>query len=201
MNTLLIIAAVVLVAIAVVSCIWLLRKVQQLKFVEISLREKLLAREAELSNAKGSLVNAQGEAESLVEKLQALQEHKTKLETSLELERKHQGEKHAFLSDSKEQLGEAFENIANKIFEDKSKKLSDKNKESLSTVLNPLQDKIRQFEKRVEDTYDKESKERFSLAREIKQLQELNSKIAPNRRLLYYPLDLQALYLQPRTVF
>ena len=55
-------------------------------------------------------------------------------------------------------MGEAFENIANKIFDDKSKKLIDNNKESLSTVLNPLQDKIRQFEKRVEDTYDKESK-------------------------------------------
>ncbi len=75
-------------------------------------------------------------------------------------------------------MGEAFENIANKIFDDKSKKLVDNNKESLSTVLNPLQDKIRQFEKRVEDTYDKESKERFSLAREIKQLQEMNTQIS-----------------------
>ena len=45
-------------------------------------------------------------------------------------------------------------------------------------MLNPLQDKIRQFEKRVEDTYDKESKERFSLAKEIKQLQEMNMQIS-----------------------
>ncbi|HJN96145.1 MAG TPA: DNA recombination protein RmuC, partial [Gammaproteobacteria bacterium] len=48
----------------------------------------------------------------------------------------------------------------------------------LEMVLNPLQEKIKQFEKRVEETYDKESKERFSLAKEIKSLQELNSRIS-----------------------
>ena len=100
------------------------------------------------------------------------------METSLDLERKQHSEKLELLNESKQQLSIAFKNIANEIFDDKSKKFAENNKESLSTVLNPLQDKIRQFEKRVEETYDKESKERFSLAREIKQLQELNTQIS-----------------------
>ncbi len=138
----------------------------------------MLARESELGQAVQSLHRAEAENQSLAGEVQTLREQKAKLETSLEMEQKQHGKDLAFLNESKEQLSVAFKNIANEIFEDKSKKLVDNNKESLSTVLTPLQDKIRQFEKRVEETYDKESKERFSLAREIKQLQELNTQIS-----------------------
>lgn len=173
--------AIVLTALAFVLIaviVWMLRQAERLKLAEQSAREKLNSRESELGNAVQSQHLAEKQNASLVSELQLLREQKARLETSLELERKQHGEKLALLDESKEQLGIAFKNIANEIFEDKSKKLVDNNKESLSTVLNPLQDKIRQFEKRVEDTYDKESKERFSLAREIKQLQELNTQIS-----------------------
>ena len=157
---------------------WALRQSHQLKLAELSSREKLLAREAELGNAIQSLHNSENQNDSLNIEIQTLRETKARLETSLELERKQHGEKLTLLNESKEQLSVAFKNIANEIFDDKSKKLVDTNKESLATVLNPLQDKIRQFEKRVEDTYDKESKERFSLAKEIKQLHEMNTQIS-----------------------
>lgn len=178
MNSPIVIALIVLAFLLIGVIVWMLRNSQQLKLAELSSREKLLARESELGNAIQSQHLAEKQNASLASELQSLREQKARLETSLELERKQHGEKLALLDESKEQLGIAFKNIANEIFEDKSKKLVDNNKESLSTVLNPLQDKIRQFEKRVEDTYDKESKERFSLAREIKQLQELNTQIS-----------------------
>lgn len=178
MNSPIVIALIVLALLLIGVIIWMLRHSQQLKLAELSSREKLLARESELGSAIQSQHLAEKQNTSLANELQSLREQKARLETSLELERKQHGEKLALLDESKEQLGIAFKNIANEIFEDKSKKLVDNNKESLSTVLNPLQDKIRQFEKRVEDTYDKESKERFSLAREIKQLQELNTQIS-----------------------
>jgi len=169
---------IVLVAMLIGILVWLLRQSQQLKLQELSSREKLLAREDELGRAIESLHNSDNQNSSFRQELQTLRESKVRLETSLELERIQHGEKLTLLNESKEQLTVAFKNIANEIFDDKSKKLVDNNKESLATVLNPLQDKIRQFEKRVEDTYDKESKERFSLAREIKQLQEMNIQIS-----------------------
>lgn len=178
MNSPAVIALTVLIVILIGILVWMLRQSQQLKLAELSSREKLLAREAELGNAIQSLHNSDKQNATLSAELQSLREHKAKLETSLEMEKRQHGKDIAFLNESKVQMGEAFENIANKIFDDKSKKLVDNNKESLNTVLNPLQDKIRQFEKRVEDTYDKESKERFSLAREIKQLQEMNAQIS-----------------------
>jgi len=71
-----------------------------------------------------------------------------------------------------------FRNLANEILEEKTQKFTDQNKVKLEEILKPLGEKIRDFEKRVEETYDKESKERFSLAREIKSLTDLNQQIS-----------------------
>lgn len=158
--------------------LWVLRQSQQLKLAELSSRERLQSSEAKLAEAMQSVQESENQLVSLNDELQSLREQKARLETSLEMEKKQHAKDLAFLNESKEQMSEAFENIANKIFDAKSKKLTDNNKESLSTVLNPLADKIRQFEKRVEDTYDKESKERFSLAKEIERLHKLNTQIS-----------------------
>ena len=71
-----------------------------------------------------------------------------------------------------------FKNLANEILEEKTQKFTEQNKIRLDEILKPLGEKIRDFEKRVEETYDKESKQRFSLEKEIKQLAELNQQIS-----------------------
>src|SRR5690606_8722750 len=49
-----------------------------------------------------------------------------------------------------------FKNLANEILERNSAKFTDLNKNSISELLNPLREKIRTFEKKVEEAYDKE---------------------------------------------
>ncbi|MEI7897195.1 MAG: DNA recombination protein RmuC [bacterium] len=71
-----------------------------------------------------------------------------------------------------------FKNLANEILEEKTQKFTEQNKTNLNEILKPLGDKIREFEKKVEETYDKESKQRFSLEREIKSLTDLNQQIS-----------------------
>jgi DNA recombination protein RmuC len=71
-----------------------------------------------------------------------------------------------------------FRNLANDILEEKTKKFTEQNRTKLDEILKPLSDKIRDFEKKVEETYDKESKQRFSLEKEIKNLAELNQQIS-----------------------
>jgi DNA recombination protein RmuC len=71
-----------------------------------------------------------------------------------------------------------FENLANRIFDEKSSKFTEQNKENLKTILNPLSEKIKDFEKKVEETYEKESRDRTSLGGEIKKLFELNQQIS-----------------------
>lgn len=71
-----------------------------------------------------------------------------------------------------------FEKIAQQIFEDKSGKFTATNKANIEALLKPLGENIDQFKKKVEETYDKESKQRFSLEEKVKELVEQTNKVS-----------------------
>ena len=71
-----------------------------------------------------------------------------------------------------------FENIANKILEEKSIKFTAQNKENIDTVLLPLSEKLKSFETKVQDTYEKGLSERSQLKEQIVQLSELNQTLS-----------------------
>lgn len=71
-----------------------------------------------------------------------------------------------------------FENIANRLLEEKSQKFAEQNKTNLDIILNPLKEKIKDFETKVEKAYSNENNERILLKSEIKNLLELNKKIS-----------------------
>ena len=96
----------------------------------------------------------------------------------LDAERKQAGEKLALLIGAKDELKSQFENLANGILEDKSARFTEANRVNLVAILNPLNVKIQEFQKQVEDTYDKESKERLTLKNQIESLAALNAKIS-----------------------
>jgi len=102
----------------------------------------------------------------------------TRLQTTLDQERKQTEEKLALLNEARESMNVEFKNIANEIFENKQKVFSQKSSEQLDGILKPLSERIKDFEKRVEETYSRESKERFSLIKEVKNLQDLNARIS-----------------------
>ena len=71
-----------------------------------------------------------------------------------------------------------FENIANKLLEEKSLKFNETNKSSLDLLLTPLKENIKLFEEKVEKVYKAESDERNILKGEISKLMELNKQIS-----------------------
>ncbi|MBL7704025.1 MAG: DNA recombination protein RmuC [Taibaiella sp.] len=71
-----------------------------------------------------------------------------------------------------------FEKIAQQIFEDKSGKFTEANKANIEALLKPLGENIDLFKKKVEETYDKESKQRFSLEEKVKELVEQTNKVS-----------------------
>lgn len=71
-----------------------------------------------------------------------------------------------------------FEKIANQILEEKSGKFTEVNKTNLEAMLKPLGENIDTFKKKVEETYDRESKERFSLEARVKELVEQTNKVS-----------------------
>ena len=82
------------------------------------------------------------------------------------------------LTNLREQFTKEFENLANRIFEEKSKKFTDQNKTNLDDILKPFNEKIKDFEKKVGEVYDIEMRDKISLREEVKKLYELNSKIS-----------------------
>jgi len=82
------------------------------------------------------------------------------------------------LQGARKQLSEEFSNLANRIFEEKSQRMQQSSKETLQATLDPLKIQIRDFRKKVEDVYDKESRDRVSLRHELGQLKELNQQMS-----------------------
>ena len=77
-----------------------------------------------------------------------------------------------------------FENLANKILEEKTEKFTTLNQNNLKTILEPFQEKINDLKNRVNEAYEKENKERFSLAEKVKELAELNQQISEDAKKL-----------------
>ena len=77
-----------------------------------------------------------------------------------------------------EKFTKEFENLANKILEEKTNKFTEQNKEQLKNILTPLQDKIQLFEKKVEDTHKESIDYHAALRQQILGLREMNEQMS-----------------------
>lgn len=77
-----------------------------------------------------------------------------------------------------EKFTKEFENLANKILEEKTSKFTEQNKENLKNILSPLQDKIQLFEKKVEDTHKESIDYHAALRQQILGLREMNEQMS-----------------------
>ena len=101
----------------------------------------------------------------------SLQAEKRALEEKLEHQKEEMAELH-------KQFNLEFENIANKIFQQKTESFNKLSAESLSSLLKPFGENLNEFKHQVAEVYDKESKQRFSLEDKIKELVQLNKQIS-----------------------
>ena len=99
-----------------------------------------------------------------------------KVELSIELEKLSQQK--ANLASLHEQNLLQFKEMANKILEEKSERFTHTNKINLDAMLKPLGENIDKFSKQVNETYDKESKERFTLEKTVKDLIAQTDKVS-----------------------
>ena len=85
------------------------------------------------------------------------------------LKRSTQSEQAKFSQKIKE-MEMSFENLANRIFDDKAKVHRAEAEKNIQFLISPLKEKMGEFQKRVEDTYNQEMRERASLKAEIQQI-------------------------------
>jgi DNA recombination protein RmuC len=81
------------------------------------------------------------------------------------------------LVDLGEKLKDQFKNLANEILEEKSKRFTEQNQVNLNNLLGPLGEKIKDFEKKVQETFEKDIAESNQVRQQIQNLTELNKKM------------------------
>ena len=113
---------------------------------------------------------------------------RVKAETELAAERRQSADKLATLAqtaqEAKTVLSDQFKNLANEILEEKSKRFAEQNQQNLDILLKPLQEKLTDFRKQVDDTYQSEARERFALKQEVEKLAGLNLRMTDETRAL-----------------
>jgi DNA recombination protein RmuC len=113
---------------------------------------------------------------------------RVRAETELAAERRQSADKLATLQqtaqEAKTVLSDQFKNLANEILEEKSKRFAEQNQQNLDILLKPLQEKLTDFRKQVDETYQSEARERFALKQEVEKLAGLNLRMTDETRAL-----------------
>ncbi|AZD94176.1 DNA recombination protein RmuC [Pseudomonas chlororaphis] len=101
---------------------------------------------------------------------------------SLNAELREQQESHqqrlSDLQGSRDELRAQFAELAGKIFDEREQRFAENSQQRLGQLLDPLKERIQSFEKRVEESYQAEARERFSLGKELERLQQLNLRLS-----------------------
>ncbi|MBA6151289.1 DNA recombination protein RmuC [Gelidibacter maritimus] len=133
---------------------------------------------AQISSLNDSLAKIEKDREFIRNEKDFLNTELTRKNADFEnLFTKHQEQK-AEVEKLQEKFTLEFENLANKILDEKSTKFTTQNKENINAILKPLHEKIQHFEKRVEETNKEDITRSADLRRQIIGLKELNEQMS-----------------------
>ncbi|MBL4297336.1 DNA recombination protein RmuC [Vibrio fluvialis] len=181
---------------------WHEQQIEQLKQTLSAAQQELDELDQERDKAEFELKQSHGKVMAVMEKLRyfeaikqerqqyadefnRMREQKAQLEVQLrEQEARHQQQLEAsqdklqLLERAEERLKQQFEHLANQVFEAKTAKVDQQNRQSLDGLLSPLREQLDGFKKQVNDSFNQEAKERHTLVHELRNLQRLNEQMA-----------------------
>lgn len=121
----------------------------------------------------GQTLREQREAE-----LRRLDSERAGLAAELHEQQEHHQQRLEDLQGARDALRAQFAELAGKIFDEREQRFSETSQQRLGQLLDPLKERIQSFEKRVEESYQQEARERFSLGKELERLQGLNQRLS-----------------------
>ncbi|WP_440058554.1 DNA recombination protein RmuC [Pseudomonas fragariae (ex Marin et al. 2024)] len=132
----------------------------------------------QLSEAKQALTERAQVINALQERFSGLSSEHTELKTTLQKREEHFQEQMLQLADTRKSLTQEFENLANKIFEEKGKTFTHTSQTSIDGMLKPFRDQIEGFQKRINDIHDASLQGNTSLNAEIKKVLDIGLKMS-----------------------
>lgn len=133
--------------------------------------------EDQLNTQDELIEKLEAEKRSVEEKLNHTQQELVRASVERETFSKQITQSREDLSKMEEKFQLQFENLANKIFDEKSQKFKTQSQEGLNELLNPLREKLNDFHKKVDDSFGKQANEQFALKEQIKMIVETNEKM------------------------
>jgi len=134
--------------------------------------------QTERNQFEKSLLQLTSEKENLQKEKESLAIQLAKKENDFENLWERNKEQKQEVEQLQEKFTKEFENLANKILEEKTVKFTEQNKENLKNILSPLQDRIQLFEKKVEDTHKESIDYHAALRQQILGLREMNEQMS-----------------------
>ncbi|EGL55643.1 uncharacterized protein conserved in bacteria [Methylophaga aminisulfidivorans MP] len=132
----------------------------------------------QFSDKKTELQQQLDAFQELQQAYQSLSNQHTELKTTLERREEHFKEQMAQLAETKQAMTKEFENLANKIFEEKGKTFTDTSKSSIDVLLKPFREQIEGFQKRINEVHDASIKGNTNLNAEIKKVLDIGLKMS-----------------------
>ncbi|WP_282786721.1 DNA recombination protein RmuC, partial [Flavobacterium croceum] len=148
------------------------------KSEKASLEEKINGLISQIEQSKNQTQLVVQEREALRKEKEVLIIQLSKKETDFENLWERNKEQKQEVEQLQEKFTKEFENLANKILEEKTTKFTEQNKEHLKNILAPLQEKITHFEKKVEDTHKESIDYHAALRQQILGLREMNIQMS-----------------------
>ena len=134
--------------------------------------------QTERNQFEKSLLQLSSEKDNLQKEKESLAIHLAKKENDFDNLLERNKEQKQEVEQLQEKFTKEFENLANKILEEKTVKFTEQNKENLKNILSPLQDRIQLFEKKVEDTHKESIDYHAALRQQILGLREMNEQMS-----------------------
>lgn len=145
---------------------------------KISLESQVKLLQSVQAESKEQLQRLQTEKETIRSERERLAMALSRKESDFDHLQIRQQEQKQEIADLQAKFTKEFENLANRIFDEKSTKFTAQNKVNLDQLLNPLQEKIQNFEKKVEDSHKESLLNNVTLRQEIINLTSLNEKMS-----------------------
>lgn len=149
--------------VAVVVYFFLNKNIEMLESDNSALRQELSARQAEATTLVRETERLRAEADNTAERLAEQRKEITALH---------------------EELNKEFRLLANEIFDDKSRRFAQLNEERLQTILDPLKENLNKFEKKIDETYNQETREKAALRKELEQIININRQMSDDAQKL-----------------
>ena len=118
------------------------------------------------------------EYDLLIRECRQLETENASLQTAYRSLQQQLQEREVLLEETRAQIKRDFQILAGQVFSEKGESLNQQHASTLNHLLRPFQDQLQEFKKKVEETYDRDARDRISMLKEVEHLRALNQQIS-----------------------